>query len=100
MCIRDSPGRLVEKDVLMKRIWPEAVVEEANLANNVSLLRKILAERNEQVQYIETVPRRGYRFLVDVVEHREEAPSVPPLAPVSYTHLRAHETPEHLVCRL
>jgi|KBSSwiStaDraftv2_1062776.scaffolds.fasta_scaffold05980_9 DNA-binding winged helix-turn-helix (wHTH) protein len=79
----EHPGRLVEKDVLMKRIWPEAVVEEANLANNVSLLRKILAERNEQVQYIETVPRRGYRFLVDVVEHREEAPSVPPLAPLA-----------------
>ena len=69
LALVENPGRLLEKDALMKRVWPEAFVEEANLANNISLLRKILAEGNGEVQYIETVPRRGYRFLADVVEH-------------------------------
>jgi len=63
----ENPGRLLEKDALMKRLWPDAFVEEANLANNVSLLRKALVDGTETAEYIETVPRRGYRFLADVV---------------------------------
>ena len=61
-------GRLVEKDELMKAIWPDAVVEEANLANNISILRRTLSEYDQQL--IETVPKRGYRFVagIEVVE--------------------------------
>ncbi|MBK6315659.1 MAG: alpha/beta fold hydrolase [Blastocatellia bacterium] len=57
-----SAGRILEKDVLLEAIWPDAFVEEANLAVNVSLVRKALGERSDGGQYIETVPRRGYRF--------------------------------------
>src|SRR5262249_21658903 len=50
--------------------WPDSFVEEGNLAQNISLIRKALAE-NETAKFIETVPRRGYRFVANVREVRE-----------------------------
>jgi TolB-like protein len=64
-------GRLLEKAELMKAVWPDAIVEEANLALNISLLRKALGQSPTGPTYIETVPRRGYRFLADVREVSE-----------------------------
>ena len=64
----ENRGRLLEKDELMRIIWPDAFVEEANLANNISLLRKILGDRADNRLYIETIPRRGYRFVASVKE--------------------------------
>jgi eukaryotic-like serine/threonine-protein kinase len=55
-------GHVVEKDELMRAIWPDTFVEEANLAVNISGLRKALSEVPEGRHYIETVQRRGYRF--------------------------------------
>jgi len=65
----ESAGRLVEKDELMRQLWPDTIVEEANLSNNISLLRKALGETEQGAKYIETVPKRGYRFVADVVEY-------------------------------
>src|SRR5215510_304652 len=62
-------GRLLEKDELMKAVWPDTVVEEVNLANNISILRKTLSENGRQ--FIETVPKRGYRFVADVKKLEE-----------------------------
>jgi len=59
----ENGGRVVEKDDLMKRVWPSTFVEEGNLTQNISLLRKALGEGPNGVQFIETVPRRGYRFV-------------------------------------
>jgi Tol biopolymer transport system component/DNA-binding winged helix-turn-helix (wHTH) protein len=60
-------GHVIEKDELMKKVWPDTFVEEVNLAKNVSNLRKILgAEQSEH--YIETIPKRGYRFVAGVRE--------------------------------
>ena len=56
-------GQVVSKDDLMKRVWPNTFVEEGNLTQNISLLRKALGETSGGVQFIETVPRRGYRFV-------------------------------------
>jgi len=67
-----SNGRLVSKDELMRRVWPDSFVEEANLTVNISALRKALGESNGGQQYIETVPKRGYRFAVPVKEVRAE----------------------------
>ena len=64
----ESAGRLLEKDVLMRQLWSDTFVEEANLSNNISLLRKALGESEQGTKYIETVPKRGYRFVADVVE--------------------------------
>lgn len=58
-------GRLVGKDELMKAIWPDTFVEEANLNHHVWALRKVLSEGENSRGYIETVPRRGYRFVAD-----------------------------------
>src|ERR1043166_1765949 len=61
-------GQVVSKDDLMKRVWPNTFVEEGNLTQNISLLRKALGETAGGVQFIETVPRRGYRFLAETSE--------------------------------
>src|SRR5438034_5840985 len=63
-----SSGHLIEKDELMKRVWADDFVEEANLARNVWTLRRALNDDNGEHRYIETVPKRGYRFLVPVRE--------------------------------
>lgn len=68
----ENSGHLMEKDELMQRLWPSAFVEEANLPNNISLLRKALGDDTAEHQYIETVPRRGYRFVAKVVEQASE----------------------------
>jgi DNA-binding winged helix-turn-helix (wHTH) protein/TolB-like protein/Tfp pilus assembly protein PilF len=64
----ENRGHVVAKDDLMKRVWPSTYVEEGNLTQNISLLRKALGETPGGVQFIETVPRRGYRFVGDINE--------------------------------
>src|ERR1017187_9244940 len=72
----ENAGRLVDKDDLMKRVWPDAFVEEGNLNKNIFLLRKVLGEWDGGCEYIETVAKRGYRFvaLVNEVTHAEGNP--------------------------
>src|SRR3954464_15409639 len=67
-------GRLVEKDDLLRLVWPDTVVEESNLSYNVSILRKALGDGGEVGRLIETVPKRGYRFVAPVTEYGEEIP--------------------------
>ena len=59
-------GRLVRKDELIESVWPEQHVEEGNLNKTVSLLRLALGEGGDGGTYIETVPKRGYRFVAPV----------------------------------
>lgn len=59
-------GRLIEKDELMRAIWPDTVVEENNLNQSVSTLRRALGETRGENRYIVTVPGHGYRFAADV----------------------------------
>ncbi|HKY43204.1 MAG TPA: tetratricopeptide repeat protein [Pyrinomonadaceae bacterium] len=61
-------GQLVVKEDLMREIWPDAIVEENNITVSMSILRKTLGDHNHQRQFIETVPRRGYRFFAEVTE--------------------------------
>ena len=62
----EEAGRLVTKDELMQRVWPDAFVEEGSIANNVSMLRKILDPHFAGDGAIATVSRRGYRFIAPV----------------------------------
>ncbi len=64
----ENSGHLVEKSQLMEQIWPDSFVEEANLSVKMSELRRALGEGPNEHRYIETVPRRGYRFVADVKE--------------------------------
>jgi DNA-binding winged helix-turn-helix (wHTH) protein/tetratricopeptide (TPR) repeat protein len=70
LALVEQSGRVVEKDDLMERVWPGVTVEENNLTQNVSALRKALGERREEPQYIATVPGLGYRFIASVSESR------------------------------
>jgi pimeloyl-ACP methyl ester carboxylesterase/DNA-binding winged helix-turn-helix (wHTH) protein len=71
----ENAGRLVTKQELLDAVWPETTVEENNLNHNVSVLRKALGEKATGEQYIQTVPRVGYRFAAAVqrAEPRAEA---------------------------
>lgn len=59
-------GELVEKDELLKEVWPNTFVEEANLTQNIFILRRALGDERSEPKYIETVARRGYRFVASV----------------------------------
>src|SRR5689334_175612 len=68
----ESDGRVLTKDELMKRIWPDSFVEEANLSHHIHKLREALGEREQGDRYIETLARRGYRFVANVTDVRDE----------------------------
>ena len=69
MLLVASSGHIVEKDELINRVWADSFVEEGNLKVTVSMLRKVLEEgETGEQQFIQTVPRRGYRFVAEVRE--------------------------------
>jgi TolB-like protein/DNA-binding winged helix-turn-helix (wHTH) protein len=76
LLVRNS-GHLLTKDDLIRMLWPDTFVEEGSLSNNIFLLRKALGDDPE---YIETVPRRGYRFVATV---RRVPNGVPPFTETS-----------------
>jgi TolB-like protein/DNA-binding winged helix-turn-helix (wHTH) protein/Tfp pilus assembly protein PilF len=78
----ENHGRLLSKDELMKALWPDSFVEEANLTQQVSVIRKILGESAGKDRYIVTVPGRGYRFAGEVTEWSED-PAAEPIATVA-----------------
>src|ERR1044071_5683403 len=78
----ENSGRIVQKEQFMERLWPHTFVEEANLTSNIQKLRKSLGDNARQPHYIETVTKRGYRFIADVetVNNGFDVPTIP--APV------------------
>src|SRR5258708_15154231 len=76
-----NPGRLVTKEELLKTVWPDTFVEEGNLNVHIHSLRKVFNEGGAEERFIETVPRRGFRFIAPVKEGKEgeqlTAPSEP-----------------------
>jgi DNA-binding winged helix-turn-helix (wHTH) protein/TolB-like protein/Flp pilus assembly protein TadD len=68
----ENGGRLVGKDELFTRVWPDQIVEESNLAVHVSAIRKALGEKKDNSRYIVTVPGHGYRFTGNLSLHEEE----------------------------
>ena len=76
----ENAGHLVEKDTLLKEVWADAFVEEANLNRGISVLRKALGERSTE-PYIETVPKRGYRFVSPTRELSDGAATVASTSP-------------------
>jgi len=67
----ESSGRLLEKEEVMRRVWPQSFVEEGNLTRQVSTLRKALGEDPKSHQYIVTVPGHGYKFVAPIKENLE-----------------------------
>lgn len=97
-------GHLVVKADLLASVWPDTAVEESNLAQNVFVLRRVLGEGANGKPYIETVPKRGYRFVAPVEEigdeqtahmpAREARPQIPPEAPTVPETVGARVNPD------
>jgi TolB-like protein/DNA-binding winged helix-turn-helix (wHTH) protein/tetratricopeptide (TPR) repeat protein len=66
LVLAESGGRTLTKESLLKTLWPDSFVEEGSLTRNISTLRKVLGESQEDQKYITTVPKRGYRFVAQV----------------------------------
>ena len=73
----ERPGELISKEELFSRLWPDTLVEENNLSQQIAALRRALAEGDPDTPYVETVPRRGYRFAAPVVPVGDDGGSVP-----------------------
>lgn len=73
LALVEDRGNLLEKDVLINRIWPDSFVEEGNLTVTISMLRKALGENRGAHRYIVTIPGKGYRFVADVHEWWEDS---------------------------
>jgi DNA-binding winged helix-turn-helix (wHTH) protein/TolB-like protein/Tfp pilus assembly protein PilF len=71
-----NPGKLIQREDLMQAVWPDTVVEDANLTVAVSQLRKALNQNGNTGELIQTIPRVGYRFVADVREVVEERASL------------------------
>src|SRR5437879_4973557 len=61
-------GRVLEKEEFMGSLWPESFVEDGNLSQNIFVLRKILGDDQNGTSFIQTIPRRGYKFVASVKE--------------------------------
>jgi DNA-binding winged helix-turn-helix (wHTH) protein len=64
----ENRGRVMGKEELLSSIWPDTHIEEGNLSSNISIIRKALANGTDGRPYIETFPKRGYRFEAEVEE--------------------------------
>ena len=71
----DKPGHLISKEELLQKVWPDTFVEESNLAYNVFALRKALGDTADDSRYIETVPKKGYRFKASVMPANQSGSS-------------------------
>ncbi|MDQ3821023.1 MAG: transcriptional regulator, partial [Acidobacteriota bacterium] len=67
----ENAGHVLTKDELLGKLWPDSFVEESSLTQNISILRKALGEDTTNPRYIETIPKRGYRFIADMTERNE-----------------------------
>jgi TolB-like protein/DNA-binding winged helix-turn-helix (wHTH) protein len=92
----ENPNRLVTKEELLKAVWGDTFVEEGNLTQYISHLRKALTDNSEDARLIVTIARRGYQFAADVTvaEAADTAPGVPVQAPTAES-LRTDTQPTH-----
>jgi TolB-like protein/Tfp pilus assembly protein PilF len=93
-----SGGHLLSKDDIMKLVWPDAIVEDGNIARNISTLRAALGERSHGSRYIETVPWRGYRFVASVkeVHNQSQRPALSSIAVLPFVNATGDLSIEYL----
>lgn len=91
-----NAGRIVGKDELMSALWPRGFVDESNLTKHIWLIRKALGDGEHDARYIETVPKRGYRFVAAVERIAREAETPPPLSPSADSSAAASTPPARI----
>jgi len=79
----ERAGHIVEKEELLDKVWPGVFIEEGNLARHIFNLRQVLGDSPDGRKYIETIPKRGYRFVAAVREDGEPAAPHPPVPQAS-----------------
>src|SRR5262249_36631140 len=88
----ENRGRVMDKDELLRTLWPDTVVEEANLTQNIATLRKALGDNPKDRRFIATITARGYQFVAPVTEalNGNGSPTAPvatiPAAPLHAVH--------------
>ena len=95
----ENQGHLLEKDAFLKRIWPDSFVEEVSLAHAISQVRKALRTGTPESEFIETVPKRGYRFIAAVeavAPPADPRPSRTRLAVLPFENLSADAQREYV----
>ena len=85
--VRNS-GRVMDKDELMQLVWPDTVVEEVNLAHNISVLRKALGQQPDENPFIITIPGRGYGFVAEVTKTEGNVPASATISEYELTRSR------------
>ena len=88
----ENSGHTVTKDDLLSKVWPDTFVEELTLAQNISTLRKALGDDKSDSKYIQTVPRRGYRFVAPVIQLDESQAQAPTNIPATEKQLHSDDT--------
>ncbi len=69
----ENSGKLITKDEILDKVWSDSFVEEGNLTFTVNQLRKLLSDNARKPNFIETIPRRGYRFIAEVEKTSTQA---------------------------
>lgn len=82
----ENHGHLVERDKLLKTVWADSFVEEGNLTFTIGLLRKTLGDDKKTPRFIETVPKRGYRFIGKVINKTSDSPSTAKIKQNDFQH--------------
>jgi len=73
-CLLENPGEVISKEALLKTVWHDRIVEASAVPRNIALIRRALDDSSRQPQYIETIPKLGYRTLAAVELIRSQAP--------------------------
>jgi TolB-like protein/DNA-binding winged helix-turn-helix (wHTH) protein len=89
----EHPNQLVDKQALMKAVWPNQVVEENNLNQNISIVRRALGETPGEHRFVVTIPGRGFRFVPPVLRRAMDVPSTPAPQPAPPSPSTAPEGP-------
>src|SRR5215831_9962915 len=96
----ENRGHLVDKEQLMNSVWTEQFVEEGNINKNISMLRQALGEGDNGQQFIETVPKRGYRFIAEVRKVNDDEAAASQSAPEETQRFKRHWIPVLVVLAL
>lgn len=96
LVLLQSPGRILTKEELMQRVWPDTAVEESNLARNVSTLRRSLGQQRDEHPFIETIPWRGYRFTAQTRELCDVSGTIDSLAVLPFINESTDPATEYL----